>query len=156
FRPINMRWAPDGSIYLIDWHDQNPCHQAQPDSWDMTHGRIYKIQRKGARNSGPVDLGRKSSQELVDLLRNDNPWWYRTALRLLNERKDTSVIPPLKAILFEGAKETHQLRALWGLHAVGGLDADTASRVLKHASSFFRAWTIRLMCESGQVPEALL
>src|SRR5262245_62047319 len=53
FRPINMRWAPDGSIYVIDWHDQNPCHQARPNSWDMTHGRIYKIQRKGNRSKPP-------------------------------------------------------------------------------------------------------
>ena len=30
FRPINLRGGPDGSIYVIDWHDQNPCHQAQP------------------------------------------------------------------------------------------------------------------------------
>src|SRR5262249_48589688 len=67
FRPINMRWGPDGSIYVIDWHDQNPCHQAAPDSWDMTHGRIYKIQRKGARNTPPPDLARKSSKELVSL-----------------------------------------------------------------------------------------
>src|SRR5262245_5944275 len=32
FRPINMRWGPDGSIYVIDWHDQNNCHQSHPDS----------------------------------------------------------------------------------------------------------------------------
>ncbi|HET6575352.1 MAG TPA: PVC-type heme-binding CxxCH protein, partial [Fimbriiglobus sp.] len=24
FRPINMKWGPNGDIYLIDWHDQNP------------------------------------------------------------------------------------------------------------------------------------
>ena len=49
FRPINLRWGPNGEIYCIDWHDQNPCHQAAPDSWDMTHGRIYKIQRTGTK-----------------------------------------------------------------------------------------------------------
>ena len=48
-RPINLRWGPDGSIYLIDWHDQNPCHQTPADNWDYKHGRIYKITRKGAR-----------------------------------------------------------------------------------------------------------
>jgi hypothetical protein len=30
FRPINLRWGPAGDIYLIDWHDQNPCHQTDP------------------------------------------------------------------------------------------------------------------------------
>ena len=43
FRPIQMRWAPDGSILVSDWHDQNPCHQTNPDDWDYEHGRIYRI-----------------------------------------------------------------------------------------------------------------
>jgi putative membrane-bound dehydrogenase-like protein len=75
FRPINLRWGPDGSIYVIDWHDQNPCHQADPNSWDMTHGRIYKIQPTGAKSAPPGDLSKKSSAELVELLKNNNPWW---------------------------------------------------------------------------------
>lgn len=43
FRPIQMRWAPDGSILVSDWHDQNPCHQTKPDDWDYERGRIYRI-----------------------------------------------------------------------------------------------------------------
>src|SRR5262249_49503577 len=86
FRPLQLRCGPDGSIYVIDWHDQNPCHQAAPDSWDMTHGRIYKIQRKGTKSKRPGDLSKRSSGELVEVLKNGNPWWYRTALRLLKER----------------------------------------------------------------------
>lgn len=42
-RPIQMRWAPDGSILVSDWHDQNPCHQTNPDDWDYERGRIYRI-----------------------------------------------------------------------------------------------------------------
>src|SRR5205807_10136435 len=119
-RPINLRWAPDGSIYLIDWHDQNPCHQAPPESWDMTHGRIYKIQRKGTKKSEPVDLAKKSSKELVELLKNDNPWWHRTALRLLGERRDRTVIRDLEKMALERKNELHALRAQSALHAVGG------------------------------------
>lgn len=44
FRPIQMRWAPDGSILVSDWHDQNPCHQTSPDDWDYERGRIYRIE----------------------------------------------------------------------------------------------------------------
>src|SRR5205807_6087203 len=120
FRPINMRWGPDGSIYVIDWHDQNPCHQAALDSWDMTHGRIYRIQRTGKPGGSAVDLSKRSSPELVELLKNNRPWWHRTALRLLRERRDPSIIPELRAMVFEGAEEA-RLRALWALHSVGSL-----------------------------------
>jgi putative membrane-bound dehydrogenase-like protein len=156
FRPINMRWGPDGSIYVIDWHDQNPCHQAAPDSWDMTHGRIYKIQRKSTKAKRPGDLGKKSSKQLVKLLTNDNPWWYRTALRLLNERRDRSVAPELRELVRKGKNDAHQLRGLWGLYAVGAFDEPFARKCLGHASPWVRSWAVRLLGEAGKVSAKVL
>jgi putative heme-binding domain-containing protein len=156
FRPINLRWAPDGSIYVIDWHDQNPCHQAAPDSWDMTHGRIYKIQRKGLKAGPPPDLGKKSSKELVDLLANDNPWWYRTALRLLGERRDRSVAPLLREMALSSKEEKLALRGLWGLYAVGAFDEDIAERLFEHSSPWVRSWAVRLLGEPGKASPRVL
>jgi putative membrane-bound dehydrogenase-like protein len=155
FRPINMRWGPDGSIYVIDWHDQNPCHQADPNSWDMTHGRIYRIQRTGTKSEPPGDLSKKSSRELVELLKNNNPW-HRTALRLLNERRDKSVVSMLHDLVFHAEDETYSLRALWGLYAVGAFDEVLANKALQHVSPWVRSWTIRLLGESEQVSAAML
>lgn len=156
FRPINLRWAPDGSIYMIDWHDQNPCHQAKPDSWDKDHGRIYRIQRTGHKVTPASDVSKKSSQELVALLKNDNPYWYRSALQLLAERKDQKVAPALEKLLFESERETHALRGMWGLYAVSAFDEAIAERALKHKSSWVRAWAVRLAGETGQVSGKLL
>jgi len=156
FRPINMRWGPDGSIYVIDWHDQNPCHQAAPDSWDMTHGRIYKIQRQGMKASPPPDLSQKSSRELVDLLRNNNRWWHRTALRLLGERRDRSVAPLLEEMATAGKEDTLCLRGLWGLHAVGALGEATLTKVLQHASPWVRSWAVRLAGEEQALSASML
>jgi putative membrane-bound dehydrogenase-like protein len=89
FRPINLRWGPLGDIYIIDWHDQNPCHQANPDDWDYEHGRIYRIQLKGTKPKKAEDLGKKSRKELVELLaKAATPYQRRTALRLLGEQVD--------------------------------------------------------------------
>src|SRR5581483_1452447 len=148
-RPINLRWGPDGSIYLIDWHDQNPCHQAAPDSWDQTHGRIYKLQRTGAKKVAPPDLGRASSKELVKHLKNDNPWWYRTALRLLSERRDKAVAPDLKTMLY--SRDHVALRGLWGMYALGAFDDRIADGLLGHANPWVRHWTVRLLGEGDQV-----
>lgn len=155
-RPINLRWAPDGSIYLIDWHDQNPCHQAPPDAWDQKHGRIYKIQRKGTKAVTGVDLAKKTSAELVDLLKNDNPWWYRTALRLLHERKDKAVAPRLAEIALTDKDEVQALRGLWGLYAVGGFNEDIAYKLMAHGSPWVRHWAVRLAGESGTVSGKML
>ena len=87
FRPINMRWGPLGDIYLIDWHDQNPCHQAAADSWDYERGRVYRIQLKGTQTKKAEDLGKKSTVDLFDLLGSaQSPYFVRAAQRLLHER----------------------------------------------------------------------
>jgi putative heme-binding domain-containing protein len=99
FRPINMRWGPAGDIYLIDWHDQHPCHQTNPDDWDYEHGRVYRIQLKGTKTKKAEDLGKKTDDQLIELLDDHGsragddsdklihtPYQHRTALRLLGER----------------------------------------------------------------------
>ncbi len=90
-RPINMKWGPLGDIYLIDWHDQNPCHQTKPDDWDYERGRVYRIQLKGTVAKKAEDLGKKTPEELVKLAIADaslrgaaiNPYLIRTAQRLV-------------------------------------------------------------------------
>ncbi len=98
FRPINLRWGPLGDIYVIDWHDQHPCHQTNPDDWDYDHGRIYRIQLKGTKPKKTEDLGKKTDEELIKLLgakaavfvdgkaEAPSPYHVRTALRLVGER----------------------------------------------------------------------
>ena len=85
FRPINLKWGPHGDIYLIDWHDKNPCHQAAAGSWDYSRGRVYRIQLKGRKGGKADDLGKRSIAELTKLaLDETDPWARRAALRLIN------------------------------------------------------------------------
>src|SRR5262249_3669654 len=86
FRPINLRWGPNGEIYCIDWHDQNPCHQAAAGSWDYEHGRVYRIQTKGLKTKKAEDLSKKTNEELAEIMKDPNPYQMRTAFRLLFER----------------------------------------------------------------------
>ncbi|HQR07058.1 MAG TPA: c-type cytochrome [Gemmatales bacterium] len=66
FRPIQIRWAPDGSILVSDWHDQNPCHQTNPDDWDYERGRIYRI-------VPPVKLDSSKTE--------GNPFWQKAGIQ---------------------------------------------------------------------------
>ncbi len=47
FRGINLKYGPDGSVYLIDWYDKNACHRTNPEIWDRTNGRIYNVKFGG-------------------------------------------------------------------------------------------------------------
>ncbi len=176
FRPINIRWAPDGSILVIDWHDQNPCHQAAPDSWDKKHGRIYRIQPEGLKNPPPGDLNKRTNQQLIEILMEDNtPWWHRTALRLLSERR-ASV--RAEAVILRSSvsaagwvidPEVRYLRAFWGLLAIDQVNEERATSLLELPTlppssppfrwrniPHLRAWSVRWFGETERISEEAL
>ncbi|MER3416349.1 MAG: hypothetical protein C4297_09090 [Gemmataceae bacterium] len=147
-RPIQMRWAPDGSILLSDWHDQNPCHQAHPDSWDYERGRLYRLRGpiSAPRSSG--DLSQKPLDELVrTAMYEDIPWRWRTALRLVQE-KTTSLPEDERRQLLEKIHSASvpdsaaAMRKLWVQEAMG-----IVTEPHSHSLAAARAWAARTLAE---------
>jgi putative heme-binding domain-containing protein len=66
------------------------------------------------------------------------------------------VTPQLENLIFHARDETHSLRGLWGLFAVGAFDEGVAAKTLALASPWVRSWTVRLLGEAGQVSEDML
>jgi putative membrane-bound dehydrogenase-like protein len=170
FRPINLRWGHNGEIYCIDWHDQNPCHQAAADSWDYEHGRVYRIQQKGARTKTAEDLGKKTDLELVKLLADPNPYVYRTAHRLFGERGTKKRDDQATSMLYAGQFRS-DLRFLWAEYAMGRmslhdeevwrLSAESIFHMRKPYSdvtwsSQYRTWFLRFLGESEGATETAL
>jgi putative membrane-bound dehydrogenase-like protein len=92
FRPINMKWGPHGDIYLIDWHDQMPCHQAKADEWDYARGRVYRIQLKDRKGGKAEDISKLKPEELfAKAITSKDPHTARTARRLVLETKTDDV-----------------------------------------------------------------
>src|SRR5439155_25396777 len=84
------------------------------------------------------------------LLKNNNPWLHRTALRLLRERLDNSVSRALREMLLNSDRDEVALRALWGLYAIGEFDPlEIPPIALKHKSPWVRAWGLRLNGQLG-------
>jgi putative membrane-bound dehydrogenase-like protein len=149
-RVIQLRTGPDGSIYLIDWYDPQICHNTDAAIWDRSHGRIYKVVYKGAGKTSPKaepvgDVSKRTSAELVELLKHRNSWWWRMALRVLQERGDKSVAPALKELVAKSADYRHSLRALWALNNIGAFDEGFGRETLAHQSPWIRAWAVRLL-----------
>ncbi|MDP6506196.1 MAG: dehydrogenase, partial [Planctomycetota bacterium] len=158
FRGINLKTGPDGGVFLIDWYDKNACHRTNPTIWDRTNGRVFKLSYgDGERKS--VNLAALPDEELVKLHLHKNEWYVRTARRILQERQETTekrdeVLAGLLNIVNKNADTSRRLRALWTLHALGGLDEATALALLNDRQEYVRAWTVQLVCEdsSGKKP----
>ncbi len=156
YRGLNLTYGPDGSVYIIDWTDKTACHFFGPEAYDRSNGRIFKVSY-GKGGPPPGDLATRTSADLVQLQLHPNDWYVRHARRLLQERgPDPEVHRALSAILTDHADETRRLRALWALHATGGLTEAIARVALERGSEFVRAWTVQLIGEEGRLSSGLL
>jgi putative membrane-bound dehydrogenase-like protein len=160
FRGINLRTAPDGSVYLIDWYDRNACHRMNPEIWDRTNGRVYNI-AYGVPNRPSVDLSKLSDSELTKLAWHKNDWFVRTSRRILQERAannklDLASVSDELDKLLESDDETRVLRALWLGHAINAWDTPKLQSFLNHPSVFVKSWAIQLLCETGKIDDSTL
>jgi putative membrane-bound dehydrogenase-like protein len=151
FRGINLEFGPDGAVFLIDWYDRQACHLTDPAIWNRGNGRLYRVRHQGWKPEA-VDLSRQSSQELVNLHTHANEWYVRGARRLLQERGlDDGARAALASVFTSHPDPTVRLRALWTLHAAGGLSRPLALRQLESEHEHIRAWTVQLLAEQRSV-----
>ena len=144
FRPVDCLLGPDGSVYVADWYDKRAAHLDPIDNWDKTNGRVYRIEYQGTKQPEPFDLRKKTSAELVELLKHPNKWWRNEARRLLAERKDPDAVGPLWRLIETGL-DWQCLEALWTYAQVHDFTDDDACRCLAHSNEHVRAWAVRLV-----------
>jgi putative membrane-bound dehydrogenase-like protein len=95
---VSLHQAPDGNVYFIDWYDKQSCHRNEPEIWDRTNGRVYKIVHKDTKPRKGFDLGKSTNDELIALLSSKNSWDVRHARRILQERNVVQIEPELAAL----------------------------------------------------------
>lgn len=154
-RFINMRYGPDGNVYLIDWYDKQACHHHDVNIWDRTNGRIYKIEHRGTKPV-QVDLQKCSDKELVKYQLHDNDWYVRHARRILQERFAAKPRDPkamddprltLASLSGEHPDAKKRLRAMWALHGARDVSLTPHTWGLADQDPHVRAWAVQLALE---------
>ncbi|HUS35676.1 MAG TPA: PVC-type heme-binding CxxCH protein [Verrucomicrobiae bacterium] len=151
FRPVDIKQGPDGAIYVADWYDRQVNHYRNHEGQvDPGSGRIYRLKAKGSKSALPENLGRLSDDQLVQRLMSPNKWARQTVLRLMADRRASSVVPLLKT----KATSTTGPRSVdfvWALDRVGGVSEDVGRGLLTHPEPAVREWVVRLMGDDGEV-----
>jgi putative membrane-bound dehydrogenase-like protein len=85
FRPIDIQFAPDGSLYLVDWHNAligHLQHNLRDPSRDHSHGRIWRITYKDRPLLTPPTIAGAPVDALLELLKEPED---RTRYRVRRE-----------------------------------------------------------------------
>jgi putative heme-binding domain-containing protein len=143
--------GPDGAIYLCDFHDQRTAHPDPDAQWDRNSGRIYRLAPPGTRPVMGLDIGRKTSTELCELLHHPNGWYADRARVELATRRDPRIYPALSAMARETSEPRRSLQGLWGLYITGGWSDALGIDLLRHPSEYVRAWAVRLLGDEGRL-----
>lgn len=153
FRPVDMEFAPDGSLYLVDWHNVlvgHMQHNARDPLRDHVHGRIYRITYPGRPLVTPAKVAGASMEELLDNLKL---WEYRTRYRTRRElrgREANAVLAALKTWIANLDKEDsryehHLLEGLWVTWGLNQVDQDLLRQLLQAKDFRVRAAAVKVL-----------
>ena len=162
FRPVDMEFAPDGSLYVIDWHNVligHMQHNARDPLRDHVHGRIYRVTYPSRPLVEPAKIDGASIGELLENLKLPE---YRSRYRSRRElrgRDSDQVLSELGkwvAGLDQNDQNYEQflMEALWVSWGLNRIDADLLRRLLNAENFRVRAAAVRVLRYAGhQVPD---
>ncbi len=161
FRPVDMEFAPDGSLYLVDWHNMlvgHMQHSARDPLRDHEHGRIYRITYPSRPLVEAAPVYGASIRQLLDNLKLPE---YRTRYRTRRELRGRDP-EAVRVALIEWITELdpnnlayeHRLvEALWVGWGLNRVDGELLVRLLDAGDFRARAAAVRVLGHSGHQVE---
>lgn len=161
FRPVDLEFAPDGSLYVIDWHNVligHMQHNARDPLRDHSHGRVYRITYPSRPLVKPAKIDNASIEELLENLKLPE---YRTRYRTKRElraRDTQQVLSELKGWIENLDKndpkyEQNLLEALWVTWGANEIDSQLLTQLLNAKDFRARAAAVKVLRFAGhQLP----
>jgi mono/diheme cytochrome c family protein len=148
FRPVDLEFAPDGSLYVVDWHNAligHMQHSARDPLRDHEHGRIYRVTYPSRPLVKPAKVAGASISELLENLKLPE---YRTRYRTRRELRGhdaAEVVPAAVAWAAKQSDDRLKLEALWVTWGANQVDADLLEQLLKSDDHRIRSGAARVL-----------
>ncbi len=159
FRPVNMEFGPDGSLYIADWYNKIISHNELPTTHpdrDKSHGRIWRIRHVSQKPRDILDFNLVKTEELVNYLKSPSLWekraaWHQISDRPISETKGLAM--SLKALASDETQdEVTRIHALWSLEGIKHYDATLLSFLLKSPLHDLRREAVRSLASFSLNP----
>jgi len=159
FRPVDMEFAPDGSLYFIDWHNiliGHMQHNARDPLRDHEHGRIYRITYPSRPLVEPAKIVGVTIEELLENLKLPE---FRTRYRTRRElrgRNPDEVRSHLDAWVdgLDSTSENYEyllLEALWVSWGINQVDEELITQLLHSEDFRIRSAAVRVLRYNPQI-----
>lgn len=153
FRPVDLEFAPDGSLYVIDWHNVligHMQHNARDPLRDHVHGRIYRITYPSRPLVKPAQVEGAPVAALLENLKLPELRTRYRSRRELRAHPVTEVLPAVKAWVAALDKndpqyEHHVLEALWTTWGLNAVDEALLRQMLQAKDFHARAAAVRVL-----------
>ena len=157
FRPVDLEFAPDGSLFIADWHNiliGHMQHNARDPLRDHVHGRIYRVTYPARPLVTPAKISGASIDELLDNLKLPE---YRTRYRTRRElrgRNADEVVAHVKTWVQQLDKndpryDHNMTEALWVTWGANKVDESLLRSLLSAKDYRARAAAVRVLRYTG-------
>ncbi len=164
FRPVDLKFGPDGALYVVDWF--NPLvghmqHSLRDPNRDHTHGRVWRITYKHRPLLTPPKIAGEPIPALLELLKAYEDRTRYAVRRELRDRDTQEVVRELEkwaASLDKNDQdyEHHLLEALWVYQHHNVTNEKLLKQLLNAKDYRARAAATRVLCYwRDQVSEPL-
>ena len=154
FRPIDLKFGPDGALYVADWTNPVINHgevDFRDPRRDKKHGRIWRIVSKGAKALPWEALTKRSTVELLDGLLSPNLWEQEQSRRLLSQKLREGGMDKVAA--WQERKGSPEAAREAAFARAAALGAEAALKQIKVLDPAGRAWEARWLGAAVSTPE---
>ncbi len=147
FRPVDCQFAPDGSLYIVDWHNAligHLQHNLRDPNRDHMHGRIWRVTHKDRPLLKPAKIDGAPIESLLELLKAYEDRTRYRAKREIAQRPESEVIPAIKKWIAglnqsDDQFEHHLLEGLWLHQMFNVIDEELLDQLLTAKDARARA-----------------
>lgn len=153
FRPVDLEFAPDGSLYIADWHNVligHMQHNVRDPLRDHAHGRIYRVTYPSRPLIKPAAVSGASIDTLLNNLKLPE---YRSRYRTRRELRGRQPAVVLSHLTDWVARldtndpryEHHLLEGLWVSWGLNKVDQPLLRQLLEAKDYHARAAAVRVL-----------
>jgi putative heme-binding domain-containing protein len=169
FRPVNLKFGPDGALYIADFYNPVIGHYEVPlthPARDHSHGRIWRVVWRGENKEAPApaapDLSHSSATVLITKLADPSLEIRRLATQELVDRFNDDATERL-ALVYSGSGKGKTEQAapagpaeqfahiLWALERLNSLDPGLLKKGVTQASPIVRNTALKIIAERTEL-----